>query len=512
MDNTNFLQENSTESDLKLRSLKRANRALVATITLVCALLIMMYLGQIMNGNRPLRAAVITAVIAIVLILCLVLYNINKYSARFHFVAFTLFLIAYESSCIFSPILLYSIFIYPVLVSMIMYFNMCLEIRACVIAMCCCFFNGFFSYYGMGYTGTNQINQIFMTCVLSVLLGTSVSLASEVSSLHNREVISAFDAHRKKQESMMDSIVAVGSAVNKSTRDINTFINELTESTNSVSIAMTDVATGMESTSASIQEQAEVATHIQDIINVTMTAADELEAISKTTRASVKAGQELVSIIVDHTKEIEQENALVKDNMSQLHEHTVDMQKITNMIQEISSQTNLLALNASIEAARAGDAGKGFAVVAEQIRILSEQTKHSTENIDTIITELDKNASATINSIDTVIEKIGHQTDMIHDIEENFNGIRSNMSDLKENSINMSENVRKLKDSNESLVDSTNNLSSTSEEISASAEETNAMCADNFERFKEITAVLNELSGNTAQMDEFINEYNAMHA
>ena len=86
MDNTNFLQENSTESDLKLRSLKRANRALVATITLVCALLIMMYLGQIMNGNHPLRAAVITAVIAIVLILCLVLYNINKYSARFHFV------------------------------------------------------------------------------------------------------------------------------------------------------------------------------------------------------------------------------------------------------------------------------------------------------------------------------------------------------------------------------------------------------------------------------------------
>ena len=202
---------------------------------------------------------------------------------------------------------------------------------------------------------------------------------------------------------------------------------------------------------------------------------------------------------------------MVKDNMSQLHTHTKDMQKIIGIIQQISAQTNLLALNASIEAARAGDAGKGFAVVAEEIRVLSEQTKQSTENIEDIISKLDLNAADTITSMDNVMNKISEQVTMIHNIESGFEEIRSGMSDLKQNSIHMSENIRTLKESNDALVDSTNNLSSTSEEVSASAEETTAMCADNAERFKVINNVLTELTTETSRMDGFIDEYNRIH-
>lgn len=305
----------------------------------------------------------------------------------------------------------------------------------------------------------------------------------------------------------MNSIITIGHSVNSSTQSIHSLVEELTESTDSVNTAMSDVAVSMESTSASIQEQAEVAGRIQDIINETVEMTDELEKISRETRASVKAGQALVGNIVVQTEQIEQENTMVKDNMSQLHTHTKDMQKIIGIIQQISAQTNLLALNASIEAAHAGDAGKGFAVVAEEIRVLAEQTKKSTESIEEIISKLDQNAADTIESMDLVMDKINGQVSMIHEIEEGFNGIRSGMSDLKENSIHMSEQIRTLKESNDSLVDSTNNLSSTSEEVSASAEETNAMCADNADRFKTINQVLTDLTAETARMDSLINEY-----
>ncbi len=60
--------------------------------------------------------------------------------------------------------------------------------------------------------------------------------------------------------------------------------------------------------------------------------------------------------------------------------------------------------------------------------MLSEQTKQSTENIEEIITKLNKNAGDTIASMDHVMDKIGNQVSMIHDIEENFSGIRSGLT------------------------------------------------------------------------------------
>ena len=196
---------------------------------------------------------------------------------------------------------------------------------------------------------------------------------------------------------------------------------------------------------------------------------------------------DLLGISADAIRLYERENHTVKSNMTALHDHTKDMQKIIGIIQQISSRTNLLALNATIEAARAGEAGKGFAVVAEEIRMLSEQTKDSTENIESIITKLNDNATDTITSMDTVMNEM-------------------------EKSEDMNEKTRLLTETNKTLIDDTNTLSSTSEEISASSEETCAMCSDNAERFKTVNNVIAELVANAGKMNVFIEEYDRMHA
>ena len=498
---------NNTDLTFEEKALKRANYALTSSIAFVGGLMILMYLGLIIQGFKVSRCLIIAAMIAAPTITSVILYVKNPLSRRFRYVAFGIFLIPFEVACLSSQIFIYNLFIYSVIITMIMYFDMHMEIRMGILALVLCILNGIYSYFVLGCRSRQQKNEIMMACTLAFILGICVSLAAKVAWLHRKEEMAEFAANRKMQEDMMNSIITIGHSVNSSTQSIHSLVEELTESTDSVNTAMSDVAVSMESTSASIQEQAEVAGRIQDIINETVEMTDELEKISRETRASVKAGQALVGNIVVQTEQIEQENTMVKDNMSQLHTHTKDMQKIIGIIQQISAQTNLLALNASIEAAHAGDAGKGFAVVAEEIRILAEQTKKSTESIEEIISKLDQNAADTIESMDLVMDKINGQVSMIHEIEEGFNGIRSGMSDLKENSIHMSEQIRTLKESNDSLVDSTNNLSSTSEEVSASAEETNAMCADNADRFKTINQVLTDLTAETARMDSLINEY-----
>ena len=196
---------------------------------------------------------------------------------------------------------------------------------------------------------------------------------------------------------------------------------------------------------------------------------------------------DLLGISADAIRLYERENHTVKSNMTALHDHTKDMQKIIGIIQQISSRTNLLALNATIEAARAGEAGKGFAVVAEEIRMLSEQTKDSTENIESIIIKLNDNATDTITSMDTVMNEM-------------------------EKSEDMNEKTRLLTETNKTLIDDTNTLSSTSEEISASSEETCAMCSDNAERFKTVNNVIAELTADAGKTNVLIEEYDRMHA
>lgn len=115
---------------------------------------------------------------------------------------------------------------------------------------------------------------------------------------------------------------------------------------------------------------------------------------------------------------LEDNTKITMDNMGELEndvqvldEKSKHITNIISVITNISSQTNLLALNASIEAARAGQAGKGFAVVADEIRMLSEQTKEATENIRTLITEIQL-------QIDTTVDRIGNATGLFRDNSE----------------------------------------------------------------------------------------------
>lgn len=501
------------ELTLQEKSTQRANFCLTITTTIVSAFLMLLYLAQTLQNIIGIRKAVIIAImIMIPPIISFIFYKKDPLSKIYRHVALASYLVVFEVACLSSTNFLYNFFLFPILISMMMYFDLHFEIRVAAINMIATFINTIYSTKVLGASSRLEQNDAFMILWLILILNISICLAARVAVKHVKEEIEELAKHREKQEHMMEAIMSVGKSINSSTQSIQALVEEMSGSTMSVTQAMNDVAISMEGTVGSIQEQAAMTTRIQGVITDTVTISDALETISSESEQNVASGQTLVENIVSQTKRIEKENTLVKNNMSELHSHTKDMAQIIGIIQQISAQTNLLALNASIEAARAGDAGKGFAVVAEEIRVLSEQTKQSTENIEEIISKLNENATDTISSMDHVMSEIGEQTNMIHQIAENFTHIRSCLFELKEKSGEMSEKTKLLNETNTIIVDNNNNLSSTSEEVSASAEETTAMCCDNSERFKVVNNVLSGLVTEAAKMDEYINEYNSLHA
>jgi len=158
----------------------------------------------------------------------------------------------------------------------------------------------------------------------------------------------------------------------------------------------TQQASGASEQSAAITQTTTTVDEVKTIAEQSAVRAQEVATASQRTVEVSRGGQQSVEETINGMNRIKERVEGIAENILALSEQTQQIGEIIATVNEIAAQSNMLALNASIEAARAGEYGKGFAVVAMEVRTLAEQSRQATDQVKTILSEIQKATNATV--------------------------------------------------------------------------------------------------------------------
>ncbi len=246
------------------------------------------------------------------------------------------------------------------------------------------------------------------------------------------------DLRKRIPQSGSDEIGELVREFNNFVEKLRRTIEEVVRIANPLSHVATELNTIIEKTNSQMSEQRqasrEAALAAGEVNQNIGVVADNTEAAAhEATLANeqVAEGQAVVNRTAETIAKLADDMQSASGAVSQLEADTDAVGMILDVIRGIAEQTNLLALNAAIEAARAGEQGRGFAVVADEVRSLASKTQQSTEEINTLITQLQQNAGKAVSSMQTGTEQARESVDEARKASEQFLAIANSMSNIQ---------------------------------------------------------------------------------
>ncbi|BFM49169.1 methyl-accepting chemotaxis protein [Marinomonas sp. THO17] len=252
---------------------------------------------------------------------------------------------------------------------------------------------------------------VLFAVTIAILLAKSINRPLQMA-MHSAEVIAEGDLTQSVVLEGNDEVTRLSKALMLMQTNLRSAILHIGKSSSQLASAAEELNSVTDNSTQGLQLQSNEIQQAAAAINQMSSAIDEVARTAQTTsQDSIESSRlasegkqkvsETTKVIVDMSHEMQSSTGVI----NQLAEQVTSIGQILDVIRAVAEQTNLLALNAAIEAARAGEAGRGFAVVADEVRSLAHRTQESTEEIETMVREVQSSANAAVTAMQNATMK-----------------------------------------------------------------------------------------------------------